>query len=836
VERPALSEGEAAFCEYLRLQEAGAVPSFAHFVAAHPGLEEELERLREGFETFRPLADELQRQIQLFSSDDGEDPSFDRAWAELHAGDVIGDYKLIRPLGHGGMGEVWEVEQLSLARRLALKLVLPHRVNERALNLFAREARAGGRLAHTGIVAVHATGENEGRHWIAMELVEGGRNLAHFIDELDLDLESEPDQYIEAARIMAGVAEALVVAHDAHVIHRDLKPSNILLTPQGEAKVTDFGLAKITDEVSISHAGELMGTYFYMSPEQVAAKRAGLDARTDVFSLGVILYEMLSHQKPFLGDTTQQVMTKILFETPRDPRAIRSQVPRDLAVICAKAMEKQPERRYQSMGELASDLWRFLNHEPIVARPSSAWRRLELWGRRHPVLATAGGLMACGGLVFAFMAQFAYSGWRAAERANGELRRQELVISSELLFGEQAEALVPMAGNVRALGEAVRRAEDLEARFARERESSKGLVLAGDNATEELRGRAIRVRELLGELRLRQALAQTDRAALEGEYDSDWSETIAGVATAPAYGGLKLVPQAGLVPLGPDPDSALFEFAVPATGALPPRSAQGRLAIGPSSAVVLVLVPGGGFTMGGAAGEKTVKTRDEYPAHPVSLAPFFLSKYELSRAQFELLHGGHRSTIPVKRLGAGAEQRAWPVDGVSWEDARLALGSVGLRLPTEAQWEYAAGASAVQPLGLQAMDKAEVGAWANTADKSVPLDRSWDQDLEVDDGYLDVAPIESFRANSFGLHNMLGNLWEWTLDGWYSYGDVAADGKRRDGKTGEVSATDPHVRWARGGSYKWPLSYARASNRRCEGYRAHIDDMGVRPARMLERR
>lgn len=835
VERPGLSAGEAAFCEYLRLQEAGVAPSFAEFAAGHPGLEPELERLRLGFETFRPLADELQRQMRLFSGDDGEHPSFAGSWTELHAGETVGDFELIRPLGHGGMGEVWEARQHSLGRRLALKLVLPRRVNERALDLFAREARAGGRLAHLGIVAVHATGDDAGRHWIAMELVEGGRNLAHFIDELDLDLKSEPEQFVEAARLMANVAEALAVAHAAHVIHRDLKPSNILLTPRGEPKITDFGLAKITDEVSISHAGELMGTYFYMSPEQVAAKRAGLDARTDVFSLGVILYEMLSHQKPFLGDTTQQVMTKILFETPRDPRTIRSQVPRDLATICAKAMEKQPERRYQSMAELASDLWRFLNHEPILARPPSALRRTELWARRHPALATAGGLMLCASVVFAAMTQVALSGWQEAAEANGELDRRELLASSELLLQEGAQAWVPKAVNASSLHAMVQRTEELQRRFELERESLAGSVLAAGGTTLELRERAAQVAELLADLRLRHTLAETDREALHGAHAQAWSETVVGIAASTLYGGLVIEPQAGLVPLGADGDSRLFEFAVPATGAIPERDGAGRLVIAPRTGLVLVLLPGGGFTMGGVLGKKTPETRDEYPRHEVSLAPFFISKYELSRGQADLLLKGHRSTVPVKRLRDAGGERAWPVDGVTWEDARLALRSVSLSLPTEAQWEYAARAGQVAGLELESLDRAQVGEWANTADQSVPAHLHWDQDPAVDDGYFQVAPIDALRANAYGLHHTLGNLWEWTLDGWYSYDDVATDRARRDPLTGAVSATDPEVHWARGGSHKWPPGFARIQNRRLEGFRTHIDDMGLRPARALDK-
>ena len=253
-------------------------------------------------------------------------------------GEYLGDFHLLRLIGRGGMGEVWEAEQLSLSRRVALKLLLPQRIDQQGLDYFAREARAGGRLAHPGIVSVFGTGEDEGLHWIAMELVVGGCDLRHSLESLREEGELPKGYYRDMAKFVAELADALEVAHAAGVIHRDLKPSNVLVTPEERPKLLDFGLAKLTDEMSISVAGDLVGTYFYMSPEQVAAKRAGLDHRTDIFSLGVVLYEMLTLVRPFEGDTTEQVANKILWEDPPSPQAIRSQVPQALAVICGQCL------------------------------------------------------------------------------------------------------------------------------------------------------------------------------------------------------------------------------------------------------------------------------------------------------------------------------------------------------------------------------------------------------------------------------------------------------------------------------------------------------------------
>src|SRR5262245_63580236 len=207
----------------------------------------------------------------------------------LASGKVVGEFRLVALVGQGGMGQVWEADQTSLGRRVAMKFVRPERVTAHQLELFAREARAGGRLSHTGIVAIHGHGESDGLAWIAMELVSGAWTLKDFLDEVG-KLPEVPEGYDRhVARLVAEIAEAMQAAHEAGVIHRDLKPQNVLITSDDQPKVTDFGLARITDETALSVTGDFAGTYLYMSPEQAMAKRMGLDHRTDVFSLGVVL-------------------------------------------------------------------------------------------------------------------------------------------------------------------------------------------------------------------------------------------------------------------------------------------------------------------------------------------------------------------------------------------------------------------------------------------------------------------------------------------------------------------------------------------------------------------
>ncbi len=306
----------------------------------------------------------------------------------------LGDFTLLRLLGKGSQGEVWEARQESLGRAVALKILPPQLTfSEERLQRFQREAEAGGRLSHAGIVTVHAIGEHQGVHFIAQELVPGGRTLADVLDEARRLPELPADWHDRMTDLFAQVAEALHAAHEVGVVHRDVKPGNILLTQDGRPKVADFGLALVQDELSLSHTGDLAGTPYYMSPEQVSGARAGLDHRTDIFSLGSSLYEALTLNRPFTGDR-QQIMEGILQRDPPDPRRAHRHVPRDLAVICLKALEKPPVRRFATAGAMAADLRRVLAGEAIHARPPGPLVRAGKWAHRHPRVSAAGTVAA----------------------------------------------------------------------------------------------------------------------------------------------------------------------------------------------------------------------------------------------------------------------------------------------------------------------------------------------------------------------------------------------------------------------------------------------------------
>ncbi|TAH39584.1 MAG: tetratricopeptide repeat protein [Planctomycetota bacterium] len=387
------SPGEQAFDRYLDLLLSGERPDPEAFIAAQPP------EVRTGLRRAIDKYELLRRRLELHAP-------------EAAAGRVLGEFRLLRELGRGGMGVVWEAEQIPLRRTVALKLLPPEfGLHPVRLERFQREAEAGARVAHPGVVAIYGVGEHAGAHYIAQELVPGGRTLADEIARLRQRADLEPDHYRRLAERVALVADALEALHQAGVIHRDVKPGNVLIAPDGRPKVNDFGLAHVEDALALTRTGDYAGTPFYMSPEQVAGGR-GITARSDQFSLGAACYELLTLSRPFDGDSSQQVMDKIRSQDPPYPTRLRSGIPRELAAITMKALEKDPQRRYPSMAALAGDLRRFLRHEPVLARPPGPWERARKWVRRHPGPALAA---AAAALTFAAVA-WALLQSRAAER------------------------------------------------------------------------------------------------------------------------------------------------------------------------------------------------------------------------------------------------------------------------------------------------------------------------------------------------------------------------------------------------------------------------------------
>jgi formylglycine-generating enzyme required for sulfatase activity len=318
----------------------------------------------------------------------------------LRPPEVIGGFRILESLGAGGMGVVYRAQDETLHRQIALKLLAPHlAVSEQDRARFKHEAQVAARLSHPGIVPVFHFGEDKGFLYIASELVEG-ESLESRLDRLREGGAGAFGRFEprRAAALARDVADALEHAHQRGVIHRDVKPSNILLTPDDTPRLTDFGIAKVmAEEVAVTSAGA--GTAHYMSPEQAAAAKATVDHRTDLFSLGVVLYEMLTGRVPFPGETREEVVEALRATEPKPPRTLAPAIPVDLQTICMKALEKSPRDRYQSAGHMAADLRSFLAGQPILARPLSPARRAmrRLYSRRTAIGMLGVGALGIGG-------------------------------------------------------------------------------------------------------------------------------------------------------------------------------------------------------------------------------------------------------------------------------------------------------------------------------------------------------------------------------------------------------------------------------------------------------
>ena len=298
----------------------------------------------------------------------------------------FGDYELINEIARGGMGVVYKARQSKLNRTVALKMILAGQLaGPDDVRRFYTEAEAAAKLDHPGIVPIFEIGEHEGLHYFSMGYIEG-TSLAKRVTDGPL-----PPQ--EAAALTEKIAEAIAYAHQRGVIHRDLKPGNVLLDRSGEPKVTDFGLAKkVQDDSGLTASGQILGTPSYMPPEQAAGKVSQTKEPADIYALGAILYALLTGRPPFQSDNPLDTLLQVINREPVSPRQLNPKVPQDLETVCLKCLEKDQHRRYESASALAEELQRFLNGEPVLARPVSAAERLWRWCRRKPALAAAGGL------------------------------------------------------------------------------------------------------------------------------------------------------------------------------------------------------------------------------------------------------------------------------------------------------------------------------------------------------------------------------------------------------------------------------------------------------------
>ncbi|HXY35924.1 MAG TPA: WD40 repeat domain-containing serine/threonine protein kinase, partial [Planctomycetaceae bacterium] len=350
-------------------------------------------------------------------------------------GQRFGDYVILQAIARGGMGIVYKARQVSLNRIVALKMILAGQMaSGKEIERFQAEAEAAATLDHPNIVPIFEVGNREGQHYFAMGYVDG--------PSLAMKLRDGCWAPHDAAALLRQIAEAVQYAHAHGIIHRDLKPHNILLTSDGQPRITDFGLAKRLEGASeLTASGQILGTPNYMPPEQARGKTREVGPLSDVYALGGILYALLTGQPPFVGETPFEVVTAVIEREPISPRQLNPRVDRDLETVTLKCLDKDPAKRYSSARELSDDLGRFLRREPINARPIGSFERSWRWCRRKPVVASlvsAVVLTLMAGSIVSTL--FGIQAYRQADKADREAA-QRIVAETERKTAERAREL-----------------------------------------------------------------------------------------------------------------------------------------------------------------------------------------------------------------------------------------------------------------------------------------------------------------------------------------------------------------------------------------------------------
>ena len=742
-------------------------------------------------------------------------------------------YEDLEPLAEGGMGAIYKARQKRPARTVVIKVMLGGRFAcEKYRKRFEREVVAIARLEHPNIVSIYECGYVEGQPYFTMEFVDG-LSIRDHIKDHELDKR-------QVCKLMLPVCEAVASAHQRGVIHRDLKPSNVLVDRGGRPRVLDFGLARLEEDEDMpatTESGEVMGTPSYMSPEQTLGRPDEIDVRTDVYSLGVMLYELLTGALPYTVDKTRPLasLRAVREQSPRRPSTVNKLVDADLEAIVMKCLAKRKESRYSSAAAVGEDLQRYLGGETVNARPTTTFYQVRklVWRHRMVFVPAAVAVVVAVVLTAALVLYLARRTHLARMDAQSAIAVGEKLAAREkelMEFLGETQALRLKVDELMAQGQAgkayqlavlAKQYMPPDGEIDRLLSTTSGRVLELTDARIEGTRRLIADRhyararegmdELLAsskELNLPEAQKRVKELAA-GFDDACWASCLKEMddGRPPIKVLVNFLSQCGENVHRADAANRLdsltesicyAQWPFTAQEAQSRQSASAQLLGVPTQSKItldeqltlpLTLVPAGEYVMGSSE-ERHPDTENEKPARRVRLSrPFYLGTTEVTMAQFAKVMG-----VPFK-----PEEADLPVSGVSWETAvefcrRLSMRTgLQVRLPTEAEWEYACRAGAP---GLF--------AHGDEADEAVLAQYAW----YGRNSENAVRPVRAKAPNPFGIYDMCGNVLEWCQD-WYDTQNGAARSLMED----PGGPARGQFKVLRGGSYGSTLAELRPSYR-----------------------